>query len=102
MGSASHAAFADAGYEGGGIGSAGSGQSHSRQVMQRDSRAPAVGGRPDQQRHQPNSHRQAQHRMRTHHSEIDQDDEAHNWQPIADDVEGPGIARTSYEDQAAD
>ena len=74
----------------------------SRQVMQRDARAPAVGGGPDQQRHQPNPHRQAQHRMRTHHSEIDQDDKPHNRQPIADDREGPGITWTSHEDQAAD
>ena len=63
----------------------------SRQVMQRDTPAPAVGGRPYQQRHQHNHDRQAQHRMRTHHSEIDQDDNRANWQSIADDGEGPRI-----------
>ena len=49
----------------------GIGPVHSRQVMQRDTRAPAVGGRPDQQRYQHNHQRQAQHGMRPHHSEID-------------------------------
>jgi hypothetical protein len=74
---------------------------HSRQVIQRDTHAPAVGGRPDHQPHQRNHHRQAQRRMRTEHSEIDQDDHRRNWQPIADDGEGPRITRMTCEDQTA-
>lgn len=75
---------------------------HSRQVMQRDTCAPAVGGRPDKQRQQHNHHRQARHRMRTDHSEIDQDDNRANGQPIADDGEGPCITGITCEDQTAD
>ena len=75
---------------------------HSRQVMQRDTYAPAVGGRPDKQRQQHDHHRQAQHRMRADHSEIDQDDNHGNRQPIADDGEGPRIAGITCEDQTAD
>src|SRR4051812_667763 len=40
--------------------------------------------------------------MRTHHSEIDQEDDAANRQPVADDGEGPRVAGVAYEDQAAD
>jgi hypothetical protein len=74
---------------------------HSRQVMQRDTCAPAVGGRPDKKRQQHNHHRQAQHRMRTDHSEIDQDDNRANGQSIADDGEGPRITGITCEDQTA-
>ena len=84
------------------MGSAGSGRVHSRQVMQRDTGAPAVGGRPDHQRRQHRQHRQAQHTMRTSHSEIDQDDHRGKWQPITEDREGPRITRITCEDQAAD
>ena len=47
---------------------------HARHVMQRDTRAPAVGGRPYQEHRQQNQHRQAQQTMRAHHSERDQSD----------------------------
>jgi len=70
--------------------------------MQRDASAPAVGGRPDQQRQQHNHHRQAQHGMRTDHSEIDQDDHHGDGQPIADNSKGPRITGITCEDQAAD
>jgi len=78
------------------------GPAHSRQVMQRDTCAPAVGGRPDKKRQQHNHHRQAQHRMRTDHAEIDQDDDRGNGEPIADDDEGPRIPWITCEDQTAD
>ena len=78
------------------------GPEHSRQVMQRDTCTPAVGGRPDKKHQQHSHHRQAQHRMRTDHSEIDQDDQCANGQPIADDDEGPRITGITREDQTAD
>jgi len=75
---------------------------HARQVMQRDTCAPAVGGCPEKKRQRHNHHRQAQHRMRTDHSEIEQDDNRANRQPIADDGEGPRITGITCENQAAD
>src|SRR3954471_13934724 len=69
--------------------------------MERNTRAPAVGGGPDQQRYQDNHYRQAEHTVRTHHAEIDQDDNGGNWQPITDDGEGPRITGITHEDQAA-
>ena len=70
----------------------------SRQVVQSDPHAPAVGGRPHQHRQQHRQHRQAQHRMRTDHAEIDHDDDRADGKPIAEDDEGPrvpGIGRRS-------
>jgi hypothetical protein len=75
---------------------------HPRQVMQRDTCAPAVGGCPDKQRQQHNHHRHAQHRMRTDHAEINQDDQHGNRQPIAEDGESPRITGITCEDQTAD
>ena len=75
---------------------------HSRQIMQRDPRSPAAGSRPDQQGHRRHHQRQAQHRIRTHDSEVDHDDNRGDWQPIANDGEGPCITGIAHEDQAAD
>jgi hypothetical protein len=69
--------------------------------MQRDARAPAVAGRPDHQRPRQNQHGEAQPTMRTHDSEIDQDDHRGDGQPIADDGERPCITGITYEDQIA-
>ena len=69
--------------------------------MQRDAGAPAVGRRPDQQRDRDHLERQAQHGMRADHSEVDQDDDRGNWQPIADDGESPRVPGIAHEDQAA-
>jgi hypothetical protein len=74
---------------------------HSRQVMQCDPDAPTVGSRPDEEHHQHTHHRHPQYGMRTDHSEIDQDDEHGNGQPITEDGEGPGITGIPCEDQAA-
>ena len=80
----------------------GIGPIHARQVVQRDTRTPAVWSRPNQQRHQDHQHRHASDRMRTHHPEIDEDDAHAYWQPITDDGEGPRITRIADEDQTAD
>jgi hypothetical protein len=80
----------------------GIGPVQARQVMQRDTRSPAVRGRPDKQRHQQTEHRQAQRRMQRHDSEINQDDHHANRHAIADDGEGPRITRIPNENQAAD
>jgi len=80
----------------------GIGPVHPRQVVQRDTRACAVVVRPDSQHHQYDHHRHAQHSMRLQYSEIDQDDHRADWQPIADDGEGPRITGIPHEDQAAD
>jgi hypothetical protein len=70
--------------------------------MQRDTCAPSVGSRPDKQRQQHDRDREAQHRMRTDHPEIDQDDHHAKGQPIAEDGEGPRITGVTCEDQTAD
>ena len=80
----------------------GIGPEHARQVVQRDRGAPAVGRRPDRQRHQHCHQREAEDGMRADDAEIDQDDHRANGQPIPDDREGPRIAGITCEDQAAD
>ena len=40
--------------------------------------------------------------MRTDHSEVDQEDDRRDGQPVADDGEGPGITWITCEDQTAD
>jgi hypothetical protein len=69
--------------------------------MQRDTYAPAVGGRPEQQRDQDDQQHHAWHWTQTRHSKIDQDDHRANWQPIPNDGERPRIAGITHEDQAA-
>ena len=64
---------------------------HSRQVVQRDGRAPAIGSRPDYNAPQRDQHRHAQRRMRANDAEIDHDDHCGNRHAVADDVEGPRV-----------
>ena len=52
----------------------GIGPEHSREVVQRDTRAPAIGSGPDEHRRHYRHRHQAQDGIRTHHSEVDQDD----------------------------
>ena len=73
-----------------------------RQVVQRDTRSPAIRECPEPDDCQHGEHREAQHAMRTQHSEVDQRDDRGDWQTIAEDDEGPRITWITCIDQAAD
>ena len=73
---------------------------HSREVMQRNARAPAVGRGPDYQRQQETKNRQAQYR-RTRYAEIDQEDHDADRQSAADHVVHPRVTGIRFENKAA-
>ena len=80
----------------------GIGPIHPGQVMQRDSDAPTIGRRPDDEGDQHNQQAQAQQAVHTLDSEVDHDDHRGKGQPIADDGEGPRVTCIACEDQTAE
>ena len=70
--------------------------------MQGDAYAPAIWGRPHDQETYGCEEDDADHPVCARDAEIDHGDEEEQWNPVADDREGPGIAGIALEDQAAD
>jgi len=69
--------------------------------VQRDTRAPAVEGRPNGERHENDFRCQTQYSMRPHNTELNQKDNRSNRQPIADDGESPRVIGISDKDRPA-
>jgi hypothetical protein len=75
------------------------GPDHARQIVQRDSNAPPVRRRQDQQYSHDGERPQSQEAMRSAKAEVEQRDDRGDRQPIADDRERPGVARIAFVDQ---
>ena len=73
----------------------------SRQVMQRDPHAPAVGSGPDDKEHRDDDQPHPERKMRSDHAQVNRGDQDSNGKSIADDRKRPGIAGIAFVDKTA-
>lgn len=74
---------------------------HAADVVQRNADAPTVRSRPEEGDREQREEATPDEGVRPEHAEVDDDDHGGHRQPIAEDREGPGIARIALEDEVA-